>query len=203
MNEARRSTTKSLFEALGKLYKQGQLLLMDNDRLMGKRGWMPMHNSAVAELSNSMNSPQRWFTRWAMRFYEPALNEEDNTTIDHLLFVSIHFASDADSSMQSVVDDPLICAGRLLYGHPMSPNEAEQVFDYWMCKYWFIGDDHDSLTGWRKTGQSRWYENLKGSESFVVPLYGITSSERLEELVIDPLLAVQETDSEGSTLESH
>jgi hypothetical protein len=48
------------------------------------------------------------------------------------------------------------------------------------------------LEGWRKTGQSQWYENLKGSETLAVPLYQITSSEKLKELVIDPLLAVQE-----------
>jgi hypothetical protein len=61
-----------------------------------------------------------------------------------------------------------------------------------MCKYWFVGKPHDTLKGWRKTGQSQWYENLKGSETFTVPLYQITSSEKLKELVIDPLLAVQE-----------
>ena len=38
----------------------------------------------------------------------------------------------------------------------------------------------------------RRYENLKGSGTLAVPLYQITSSEKLKELVIDPLLAVQE-----------
>ena len=61
-----------------------------------------------------------------------------------------------------------------------------------MCKYWFVGRPHDTLKDWRKTGQSQWYENLKGSETFTVPLYQITSSEKLKRLVIDPLLAVQE-----------
>ena len=74
----------------------------------------------------------------------------------------------------------------------MTLSEANQTYDYWMCKYWFIGEPHDTLEGWRKTGQSRWYENLKGSETFSVPLYNITSSEKLKQLVIGPLLAVQE-----------
>jgi len=64
--------------------------------------------------------------------------------------------------------------------------------------HWFIGKPHDTLEGWRKTGQSQWYENLEGSETFTVPLYQITSSEKLKELVIDPLLAVQEKE-EGVT----
>jgi len=184
--------TKALFEALVKLYKQGQLLLMDSDRLMGERGWTPRHNNAIAELSYSMNAPQRWFARWAMRFYTPAIIEATEQLVDHMLFVSIHFASDLGTGMETNIDDPIVCAGRLIYEKPMTEKEAGQTFDYWMCKYWFVGKPHDNLKGWRKTGQSRWYENLKGSETFTVPLYQIISSEKLKDLVIAPLLAVQE-----------
>ena len=186
------SPTKALFEALVKLYKQGQLFLMDSDRLMGERGWTPRHNNAVAELSYSMNAPQRWFARWAMRFYTPAVTEATEQLVDRMLFVSIHFASDLGTSMETNVDDPIVCAGRLIYEKPMTEKEAGQTFDYWMCKYWFVGIPHVILKGWRKTGQSRWYENLKGSETFTVPLYQIISSEKLKDLVIAPLLAVQE-----------
>jgi len=192
MIENKRSATKALFESLAKLYKQGQLLLMDSDRLMRERGWTPGHSNAIAELSNSIDVPQRWFARWAMRFYTPAVTEVQEQLIDRILFVSIHFASDVGSSMESSVDDPLVCAGRLIYEKPMTEKEAGQTYDYWMCKYWFVGKPHDTLEGWNKTGQSRWYKNLKGSETFVVPLYQITSSEKLKELVIDPLLAVQD-----------
>lgn len=192
MTKTMRSPTRSLFESLAKLYKQGQLLLMDSDRLMGERGWTPSHNNAIAELSYSMNAPQRWFARWAMRFYTPAITEATEQLIDRMLFVSIHFASDLGTGMETNVDDPLVCAGRLIYEKPMTEKEAGQTYDYWMCKYWFVGKPHDTLKGWRKTGQSQWYENLKGSETFTVPLYQITSSETLKELVIDPLLAVQE-----------
>ncbi len=192
MTETMRSPTRALFESLAKLYKQGQLLLMDSDRLMEERGWTPRHSNAIAELSYSMNAPQRWFARWAMRFYTPAATEAKEQLVDRMLFVSIHFASDVGSGMETSVDDPLVCAGRLIYEKPMTEQEAGQTYDYWMCKYWFVGKPHDTLEGWRKTGQSQWYENLKGSETLAVPLYQITSSEKLQELVIDPLLAVQE-----------
>ena len=192
MIKTSRSNTKALFDSLAKLYKQGQLLLMDSDRLIGERGWIPMHNNAIAELSYSMNAPQRWFARWAMRFYIPTMTEAKEQLIDRILFVSIHFASDIGTGMETSVDDPLVCAGRLLYEKPMTEKEASQTYGYWMCKYWFIGKPHDTLEGWRKTGQSQWYENLKGCETFVVPLYQITSSEQLRALVIDPLLSVQE-----------
>ena len=192
MTETKKSPTKDLFNGLAKLYKQGQLLLMDADRLMGERGWAPMHNTALAELSYSMNSPQRWFARWAMRFYMPAATEGKELLIDRILFVSIHFASDINTGLETSVDEPVVCAGRLIYEKSMTPKEADQTYDYWMCKYWFIGKPHDTLEGWRKTGQSRFYENLKGSETFIVPLYGITSSDKLKELVVDPLIAVQE-----------
>ncbi len=195
MSKTGKSTTSVLFEELRKLYKQGQLLLMDSDRLMGDRGWTPIHNSAVAELSNSLNSPQRWYARWAMRFYEPASSEEEDAQVDRLLFVSIHFASDSQSGFETNVDEPLVCAGRLIYAEPMTSERASDSFDYWMCKYWFKSEPQDRLEGWRRGGQSQWYENLKASESFAVPLYSIASGEKLRELVIDPLVAAHESES--------
>jgi hypothetical protein len=192
MSKTSKSPTKALFDSLAKLYKQGQLLLMDSDRLMGDRGWTPMHNNAIAELSYSMNTPQRWYARWAMRFYIPTATEAKEQLIDRMLFVSIHFASDLGTGMETNVDDPLVCAGRLLYEKPMTDKEAGQTYGYWMCKYWFVGRPHDTLEGWRKTGQSQWYENLRGCETFAVPLYNITSSEKLKEFVIDPLFAITE-----------
>ena len=66
------------------------------------------------------------------------------------------------------------------------------MYDYYMCKYWFLGEPHPELEGWRRTAGSKFSENLEGSETFVVPLYDVTSSEKLKELVIDPLLRVVE-----------
>jgi hypothetical protein len=196
MTETKGSSTKALFDSLTKLYKQGQLLLMDADCLMGERGWEPRGTTAPAEFSYSLSLPERWYARWAARFYMRTVPEGEDSTIDRLLFVSIHFASDINTTLKTNVDDPIVCAGRLLYEKPMTVKAAGQTYDYWMCKYWFIGKPHDTLKGWRKTGQSRWYENLKGSESFIVPLYDITSREKLKELVIDPLLAVQEQEEQ-------
>lgn len=187
-----KGTTKELFDSLHKLYRQGQLLLMDADKFMGEKGWTPMHTNAIAELSYSINSPHKWFARWAVRFYMPSETEEKGAHIDRMLFICIHFTSDIKTDFQTNVDEPLVCAGRLIYGTPMTPEEALKSYGYWMCKYWFIGKPHDTLEGWRKTGQSQWIENLKSSESFTIPLYDITSSEKLKELVIEPLLAVQE-----------
>jgi hypothetical protein len=53
-----------------------------------------------------MNAPQRWFARWAMRFYSPAATEAKEQLVGRMLFVSIHFASDVGSSMETSVDDP-------------------------------------------------------------------------------------------------
>jgi len=186
MAKTQGTPTKTLFECLLTLYKQGQLLLLDADRLMGEKGWEPMHNAGNAALSNSINSPQRWFARWAMRFYMPAVSDREQNVIDQILFVSIHFTSDHDTE----VDEPLVSAGRLVYREPMNYKVANNTYDYWMCKYWFYGEPHDKLSGWHKTGQSRWYENLKGTETFIIPLYEITSSEKLKQRIIDPLLAV-------------
>lgn len=191
MAQTKDSPTKALFESVAKLYKQGQLLLMDADRLMGERRWESMHTTAPAQLSNSLNSPERWYARYATRSYMPATLEEGEATIDRLHFVSIQFASDYNTD----VDEPVVSAGRLLYREPMDSKTANKSYDYWMCKYWFIGErqPHETLEGWHQGGQSQYFENLKGNETFVVPLYDITSSESLEKLVIVPLLTGQQT----------
>lgn len=179
MIENKRSPTKALFETLKKLYKQGQLLLLDSDRLMSERGWECMHTTAPAEFSNSLNFPERWYTRWACRFYRP---KEENKTSE-LLFISIHFASDQDTD----VDEPAVSAGRLLY----EKSVADPGYEYWMCKSCFWGERHEALQDWQCWDKPGYIKNLRRIETFRVPLYTITSSEKLKELVVDPLLAVQ------------
>ncbi len=103
------STTKSMFDCLARLYKQGQLLLMDSDRLLGERVWEPTTSSGPMQLSGSLNSPERWYACWAARFYVPTGLEGEEAGVDRILFVSIHFASDYDTD----VDKPVVAAGRL------------------------------------------------------------------------------------------
>ncbi len=182
--------TKILFENLTRLYKQSQLLLMDADRLLGERGWEPTNTTATSGFSYSLNGPERWYARWAVRFYVPAALESSEPAIDQVLLVSIHFASDQKADLPTNVDEPVISAGRLKYRKPMTAKTASKNYDYYMCKYWFHGKPHAELEQWRQTVGSRFSENLEGSEMFVVPLYVVTSSDKLKELVIDPLLKV-------------
>jgi len=186
MSENKRSTTRALFTSLAKLYKQGQLLLLDSDRLMGERGWGPMDKTALAELSYSLNFPERWYARWVYRYYRP----EEESKIDHLLFVSIHFASDHDTE----VDDPVVSAGRLLYGNA----SADPSYEYWMCKSCFYGERHEALEDWQCWDRPGYSKDLKRIETFRVPLYTITSREKLKELVIDRLLSIQENEKEST-----
>jgi len=183
MSENKRSKTQALFASLAKLYKQGQLLILDSDRLMGERGWEPMDKTALAEFSYSLNFPERWYARWVYRFYRP---EEESKT-DRLLFVSIHFASDHDDTE---VDEPVVSAGRLLYDKV----SADPSYEYWMCKSCFYGDDHETLDDWQCWDKPGYSKGLKRIETFKVPLYTITSSEDLKKLVIDRLLTVQENE---------
>ena len=185
-------STKALFENLTRLYKQSQLLLMDADRLMGESGWESTNIVAPSGFSYSLNTPERWYARWAVRFYTPTTPESNDPTIDQVLFVSIHFASDQKGSLPTDVDEPVVSAGRLKYKEPMTAKTASKNYDYYMCKYWFFGEPHPALEGWRRTIGSKFSENLEGSETFVVPLFSVTSSERLRELVINPLLAITE-----------
>lgn len=179
------SPTKILFESLVKLYKQGQLLLLDADRIMGEKGWTPITTTILSGLSYALGNPERWYLRWATRFYLPTIPEGEQATIMHIPFISIHFASDHDTK----VEEPLVSAGWLLYSKPMDLEEAQNSWDYWMCKYWFYGKHDRSFERWHTTGESKQKENLKGTETFAVPLYNITSSDKLEELVITRLIA--------------
>jgi len=190
------TSTKVLFESLTRLYKQSQLLLVDTDRLLGESGWEPTNTIAPSGFSYSLNTPERWYARWAARFYTRAMPESDDPTIDQILFVSIHFASDQKGSLPTDVDEPMVSAGRLKYKKPMTAKTASKNYDYYMCKYWFFGEPHPELEGWRRTIGSKFSENLAGSETFVVPLFDITSSKRLKELVVDPLLAITETEQQ-------
>ena len=178
------SSTKLLFESLVKLYKQGQLLLLDSDKKMGERGWTPMTSVVLSGLSYSLNNPDRWYLRWANRFYSPEIDDDESASIERIPFTSIHFASDHDND----VDEPLVVAGWILFGKALTEKEAAKSWDYWMCKYWFSGKPHPDIDGWRQTGQSNRAKNVSGSETFAVPLYDITSGDKLEELVITPLL---------------
>ena len=181
------STTKAMFDCLALLYKQGGLLLMDADRLMAEQGWEPTSTSGPMELSSSLNSPQRWYARWAARFYVPVEAQDEEAAVDRILFVSIHFASDYDTE----VDEPIVAAGRLMYTEPMSLETAKKSYAYWMCKYWFrfprLVTMEGCWHGW--TGQGKFCANMKGAASFAQPLYHVTSSEILERLVIAPLFA--------------
>ena len=196
MVENEETSTRVLFENLTRLYKQSQLMLMDADRLLGERGWEPTNTTAPSGFSYSLNAPERWYVRWAVRFYAPATLESNEPTIDQILFVSIHFASDQKAGLPTNVDEPMISAGHLKYKKPMTAKTASKNYDYYMCKYWFLGEPHPELKDWRRTVGSKFSENLEGSETFVVPLYDVTSSEKLKELVIDPLLKVIERQKE-------
>jgi hypothetical protein len=182
--------TKTLFESLNRLYKQSQLLLMDADRLLGERGWEPTNTTAPSGFSYSLNTPERWYARWVVRFYAPVTSPGEDSAFDQIIFVSIHFASDLNASLPTEIDEPIISAGRIKYKKPMTAKIANKNYDYYMCKYWFFGKPHETLEGWRKTTGSKYSENLEGSETFIVPLYIVTSSDKLKEMVIEPLLAI-------------
>lgn len=194
MTETKESPTKALFDSLAKLYKQGQLLLMDADRLVGGHGWEPTNTMAPYEFSYSLNSPEKWYARYVARYYVPTVSDEADEYINQIIFVSIQFASDHDTE----VEEPIVASGRLIYRHPMNLKTAKKSYHNWMCKYWFYNKQgHNTLKGWRQGGQSRFFQNLAGNETFTVPLYDVTSSEKLKELVIEPLLTGIEKQEKG------
>ncbi|MDP3061941.1 MAG: hypothetical protein Q8O40_01825 [Chloroflexota bacterium] len=190
------SPTKQLFDSLRRLYQQAQLLLLDSDRLMGGKGWEPMNSQAPAEFSYSVNTPHKWFARYAARFYLPQPATGEGAAIPSVRcipFVSTHFASDDDTE----VDEPMVSAGYLLFIEKLTPEQARRSFGsgYWICKSGFWGKailDQEGLRQWEHP--AKWIQHSQCTRTFRVPLYNITSSEALKGLVIDRLVSAMPSD---------
>jgi hypothetical protein len=189
MSQVELSPTRAMFDSLTRLYKQGQLLLLDADLMMGENGWETKTTTIFEGLSYSLSSPDKWYIRWAGRFYFPVKSEEDEPKVQRIPFVSVHFTADHDTKL----DEPVASAGWLCYQNLMTLKEAQKSYEYWMCKYWFWGEPHDSWENWRKTGPSKYQRNLLSTETFIVPLYSITSREKLQEFIVSPLLSKYST----------
>lgn len=186
-DETRASPTKSLFVTLKSLYVQAQQLLLDSDRLMGEQDWQPIDIYAPREFSYSLNSPERWFARWAVRFYEPP-SESGDDLVKELKFVSVHFASDQDTE----VEEPLLVAGMLIFQSALPRKIAQESYNYWFCKSWFwdVGKTERTertVGKWHQWNPSKFVPAANCLKSFAVSLYEIKSSEKLKELVIDRL----------------
>lgn len=186
--EAKASPTKALFDSLRQLFRQTGQLLMDSDRVMGERGWEPTVSNVTAEYSMLPSLSDRWFPRWAFRFYAPSKPEdESHDMIDSLKLVSVHFTSDRDTE----VDEPLLVAGYIKYRVPLKRKQAlqgYQSYGYWLCKSWFYGSGEEALGTWRTYVPEKFYKDIiEAVTTFALPLYDITSSEILEQRVINRL----------------
>ncbi len=189
------SPTKKLFDCLRNLYRQAQQLLLDSDRLLGDHGWEPVGGTGPAEFSYSITAPDKWFARWAARFYLPQSTieaEGDECSVVSILFVSTQFTSDHDTE----VDEPMVSAGYLLFTERLTKDQARKAWgnSYWLCKSGLWGKPTPDANGWRQWNPSKWIQLSQYVRAFTVPLYSITSSEALKELVIDKLVSALPSD---------
>lgn len=184
------SPTKKLFDCLRTLYRQAQQLLLDSDRLLGDRGWESVGPIGPAEYSYSIAVPSKWFARWATRFYLPQSTLEEDTderSVLAMLFVSTQFTSDDDTN----VDEPVVSAGYVLFTETLTRNQAQKAWknSYWLCKSGLWGKPIVDNPTWRQWNPSDHIKSSQCVRAFAVPLYSITSSEALKELVIDKLIS--------------
>jgi len=177
--------TEILFESLRQLFRQTSQLLMDSDRIMGERGWDPTVTTVTAEYSGLLASSDRWFPRWAFRFYIPSKpSEESEDKIDTLKLVSVHFTSDHDTK----VDEALLVAGFIKYLEPLKREKILKGYGYWLCKSWFWGNKGKTFETWHTFKHDYYYKDImKGVTTFALPLNEITSAEVLEQRVIGRL----------------
>lgn len=190
--EAKTSPTKALFDSLRQLYSQSSQLLLDCDRLMGERGWESASNTnnMTAGLSGLPTLTDKWFPRYAFRYYILSQQEgESENLIDTLKFVSTHFTS----SGHTQINEPLLVAGNIKYCTPFKrkqvlANTNYKVYAYWFCHSWFWGKSGKSYEVWYAHEPEKHYVNIvESSASFALPLYEITSSQILEQRVIKRL----------------
>ena len=184
------SPTKKLFDCLRTLYRQAQQLLLDSDRLLGDRGWESVGTTGPAEYSYSIAAPDKWFARWAARFYLPQSTLERDTdehSVLAMLFVSTQFTSDHDTD----VAEPMVSAGYVLFTERLTRNQAQKAWgnSYWLCKSGLWGKPMIDTPGWCQWNPSRFVQSSQCVRAFTVPLYSVTSSEALKELVIDRLVS--------------
>jgi len=154
--------TKKLFDCLRTLYRQAQQLLLDSDRILGDHGWEPVGGTGPAEFSYSIGAPDKWFARWAARFYLPQSTveaETDERCVVTMLFVSTHFTSDHDTH----VDEPLVSAGYVLFTERLTRDQARKAWgnSYWLCKSGLWGKLMPDATGWREWNPSKWLSAIK------------------------------------------
>jgi len=184
------SPTRKLFDCLRNLYRQAQQLLLDSDRLLGDREWEPVGVTGPAEFSYSITAPDKWFARWAARFYLPQSTieaEADERSVAYMLFISTQFTSDHDTD----VDEPVVSAGYVLFSKKLTRDQARKAWgnSYWLCKSGLWGEPMADAAGWREWNPSKWVQLSQSARAFTVPLYSITSSDALKELVIDKLVS--------------
>lgn len=189
------SPTTKLFDCLRNLYCQAQQLLLDSDRLLGDYGWEPVGGTGPSEFSYSIRAPDKWFARWATRFYLPQSTTEEKASersVACMLFVSTQFTSDHDTE----VDEPVVSAGYLLFAKRLTRDQARKEWrnSYWLCKSGLWGELIPNGSGWRQCNLSRFIQSSQYVRAFTVPLYSITSSEALKEFVIDKLVSALPAD---------
>jgi hypothetical protein len=189
------SPTKKLFDCLRNLYRQAQQLLLDSDRLLSDYGWEPIGGTGPSEFSYSITQPDKWFARWATRFYLPqSVTDEkaEERSVVSMLFVSTQFTFDHDTK----VDEPVVSAGYLLFVKRLTKDQARKEWrnSYWLCKSGLWGEPIPNGNGWRQWTPSKYIPLSQYVRAFTVPLYSITSSEALKELVIDKLVSALQMD---------
>lgn len=187
--------TKKLFDCLRHLYRQAQQLLLDSDRLLGDHGWGPVAVIGPAEYSYSITTPDKWFARWASRFYLPQYTVEtdaDEPSVVAMLFVSTQLTSDHDTD----VGEPVVSAGYILFSEQLTRDQALKAWrnSYWLCKSGLWGKAVPNAGDWREWDPSSFIQQSQCVRAFTVPLYSITSVEVLRELVSDRLVAALPAD---------
>ena len=89
------------------------------------------------------------------------------------------------------VDEPVVSAGYLLFTERLTRDQARKAWanSYWLCKSGLWGEPIIDTNNWRQWDPSKWIPLSQFVRAFTVPLYSITSSDALKELVIDKLLS--------------
>jgi len=176
-------------------FKQISLLMKTSEELIQNKGWNALFGNKCADLSAHLSRPEKWLPREVYRFF---ISDEDNEkNKDLILYVGILLE---DEESRSRFQEPWITCGVFKYDTELFDVKK---FSDWEFVWTYLNEYELEADGHFEDEDCNQDENNDAPEflfqtTMALPLTAIDSADKLEELVIDPLLRkVPELDEIG------
>lgn len=182
MSEATVTVWQALFDEYHRVVKGAGEILRDADRLMAQRGYKSANpqNTAGAEGSLHMDSPEKWVGGWFVRFYK----SDAQPACFPYVAVFLHDRGGNDDFVgKGRLSEPLVIGGVI-----RSASDTPCGWSYWNAKSWFWSGgtpDGPPVVSPARAGNK---EGQASNDSFAVRIERLHGLADLEQIVIEPLV---------------